>query len=29
MDVLWRIIEDDLPALVRDLSGDPSLQDAQ
>ena len=29
MDVLWRIIEDDLPALVRDLSDDPSLQDSK
>ena len=29
MDVLWRIIEDDLPALVRDLSGDPSLRDSK
>ncbi len=29
MDVLWRIIEDDLPTLVRDLSIDPDRRDSQ
>jgi uncharacterized protein with HEPN domain len=29
MDVLWRIIEDDLPTLVRDLASDPGLRDAK
>lgn len=29
MDVLWRIIEDDLPTLVRDLVADPELRSSQ
>ena len=28
-DVLWRIVESDLPALVRVLSADPDLRDSQ
>ncbi len=29
LDILWRIVESDLPVLVRDLAADPLLRDAQ
>ena len=28
-DILWRIVESDLPALVRELSAGPDLRDAR